>query len=333
MSLISSFDHIYKMSSQDTGMGTEGIMPASPASMGRSSYFFILLLPVCLRILAAAASWLRRRRPTLHSVDAQTQHQNKASSAVTRNLIANSKGATDINGWRTFSPGAHYGLAVGEAGSSDADEAAEDDITCRELRRLQQSPDFQAWCRRRGMTLRDLEATSSRLTLYRRLRTLHPASFWVLCRRDTLTGLETVHPGAVTSVSEHLVSTTLTVTACGAAFWAVWHPVGSGAVPAVWAVAAWAWCVCVASWWSGRPAAGPVFEAWYEDVAWGHRAPAWRAALAAVLDAVYAAGTLGLGALLSVTLRCKGPEYQTIGERLVGVRMVLERQVRLDVTE
>ena len=60
---------------------------------------------------------------------------------------------------------------------------------------------------------------------------------------------------------------------------------------------------------------------------WFHRAPFHSVLLAAVAETLYVVATLGLGALVSLAMRCAGG--QSLGERAAGIRLVREVTRRL----
>lgn len=215
----------------------------------------------------------------------------------------------------------HFGLAYGEAESGDEDSG--DELTQREVRRLQESPQFKEWCRSKGYTPRDLEAKASRLRLYRRLRDLHESSFWLLCRRDTLTALETTNPPVSVLLLEYVASVVHGLLALAAVLYCwKYRP-----APVVLAVLLWAaWRLALRQWLAGRPAAASWFDVWFADVQWGHGAGLARALLAVGVELLYVMVTLGVGAVVSAAWRC-GPSRQSVGERLAGVRVVQERRV------
>jgi len=225
-------------------------------------------------------------------------------------------------------PRTHYGLAVGEAGDVSHDESDSDDegITARELRRLERSSAFQAWCAARGLSLPNLEDTSSRLNIYRRLRTLHPDSFWLLCRADTRFGFVSIDPGWSVLLLEYVISITVFAAIglsgyCSLACVHPFHWIGCAAV---------VWILCLRYWVNGRPSAGPIFDAWYAELEWGHRASAVRCVTASLLEGMYVVGTLGLGAAVSLYMRCCSTSRQSVGERIAGVKLVVERRVSVN---
>lgn len=220
-----------------------------------------------------------------------------------------------------------YGLALGETVSADDDSDAEieDDLTARELRRLQQSPAFHAFLRIRKLTGRDLESIHSRLRLYKRLKHLHPASFWMLCSPHSLVFFESSNPGLLTLITEYISSCIINCAAFAAAAWCVW--IQANALYWVACIVA-VWLCCIRNWLQGRPSAGALLSSWYEDLIWGHAAPASHAALAQVLETVYLIGTVGTGAVVSLLMRWK--TGQSVCEKIVGVKLVVEKKIKLD---
>lgn len=234
----------------------------------------------------------------------------------------------------SWSPGTFYGLAVGEASDSDNDD--EEALTSRELRHLQQSPSFQAYCHRRGITLSTLEAISSKLRLYKRLKTLDPSSFWLLCKKESLIGYETLDPGISLSIAEYLLTTMMTIAALlGMAYMALTHPSqGQQSTPHNTLLFLWPACISyiallyLFSWSLARPASGPFFNAWYVDLQWNHTASTKSVVLSNLMEALYVGCTCGVGALVSLGMRLK--TGQSVSERIMRVKMVVEKKVRLD---
>ena len=67
---------------------------------------------------------------------------------------------------------------------------------------------------------------------------------------------------------------------------------------------------------------------WYQELTFGHAASAWRCVAANLLETSYVALSCGLGALVSLTLRCGSARRQTAGEMVAGVAAVQEWQRR-----
>ena len=264
-----------------------------------------------------------------------------------------------------------YGLALGEAlptdDDNDNDDDDDNDVTARELRRLQQSPEFHQWCRFRRIHTEDLENTEATLKLYKRLRALHPPSFWLLCRQDTLTGFETLDPGKLLSLTEYVTSSLINIGVFALLFILLLPPLVAPFSESRkelwwWVVSSVVfWYFCWRQWMQARPSAGPLYSGWYEDVYWGHKAAVRRVVVAQLLETVFLLGTgVMVGGVISCCLRVfTKPHYcsstrnndatataiaeeredggacgcgggQSMGERIAGVRLVIERPYRLD---
>lgn len=48
--------------------------------------------------------------------------------------------------------------------------------------------------------------------------------------------------------------------------------------------------------------------------------------LANMLETCYVVGSLGVGAAVSLAMRCMGASRQSVGERCAGVRVICERR-------
>jgi hypothetical protein len=304
---------------------TFAVAPAAGATVVWAPALLLTLLAVAAPLLRRAWALLLSLFPVRAKIASGQPGLSPPTSPARRARRRSPAGpASPPAGPAAPSPaGRHFfGLGADEAGSSE-DEGEE--LTARELRRLEQSSEFAAWCAQGGLSRRDLEASAGRLRLYRRLRALHPASFWQLCRPDSRRGRETFEPAPAAAVGEYFASLLLTLGALGA----VWYCVAARPAPVTaGALLLAAWRGAGAQWARGRPAAGRWCGAWCADVEFGHRAQGARALAAALLEAVYVVGTLGAGAAVSAAARARGG--QGVGERLAGVRVVRERSVRLD---
>jgi hypothetical protein len=304
------------MDELDTASGIE--VPSLPFE-GNTITFFIAtaIIPALLSLLAS------RIISSLPS-----SHRHSHGNASPPDLLTH---ANNVNG-RThpsIPSTPRYGLTLAETMSEndDSDNEIEDDLTSRELRRLQQSPAFHAFLQKRKRTGQESEeSVYSRLRLYRKLKKLHPESFYMLCSPHSLLFFETSDPGTSTLFLEYLLSSLINLAATAAIGWFVWTQ-----APVVYSiaciVAVWIFCIQF-SWLKGRPSAGPLFSSWYEDLIWGHAAPAARVAFAQILETVYLIGTVGTGAVVSLLMRWSGG--QSVSEKIVGVRLVVEKGVRLD---
>ena len=156
----------------------------------------------------------------------------------------------------TDTPRTMYGLGVGEAESADEDqgEEAAADLTAGELRRLQASPAFQRHLRSKGLTIDDLAELASRLHLYRRLRRLDPAAFWLLVPPQSRLGVESRTPGAALLAGDYLLSTGVNLLVALALLACLTDAALPGAAKAL--VALLAWWLTGAAWVAGRTTAG-----------------------------------------------------------------------------
>lgn len=89
-------------------------------------------------------------------------------------------------------------------------------------------------------------------------------------------------------------------------------------VPFVTVLPVWAWC-------HSRSPLKRMYQLWYEEVHLHHLAPPWKVMLAWLVELVYVLCSCGLGALVSLVMRCGLPRHQTFGERLMGIRLIVER--------
>eukprot|EP00887_Chlorella_sp_A99_P003719 scaffold7.g3719.t1 len=253
----------------------------------------------------------------------------------------------------------------GERSVADEDSDS-DDLTAAELRRLQQSPEFGRYMRARGQSAADVAAAASRVRLYKRLREasglaaagcarkqrlvgvvrgagqrleaeagggtrqpgggwLDPSAFWLLVRRDAWTAPQSRQPSSLVLAADYVASTVvnLLVVFVLALCWA--EP--DLPLPLKLAASLLAWWLTVARWAAGRSTAARWFDLWYEELRWGHLAPAWRCVAANVLELAYVALTLGLGAAVSLGLRAAGRRRQAVGELLAGVAAVQEARL------
>lgn len=77
----------------------------------------------------------------------------------------------------------------------------------------------------------------------------------------------------------------------------------------------------------GTSPIGRCASAWYEHATWCYVLPAWRVWAVVVLETAYCAASLGLGGAWSVAHRCWGGPRQSVAERLLSARLVVERRV------
>ena len=86
--------------------------------------------------------------------------------------------------------------------------------------------------------------------------------------------------------------------------------------------------VSVQRWRSSQPLLGPYAGLWYEDMSNGAAVPVLRIAAAALLEAAYVATTLGFGAMCSLLMRVHADSRAALSERVCGIRLVQERNMR-----
>jgi hypothetical protein len=289
-------------------------------SQSRLAVDFHVLL--ALTIAAAVPALIRRLHHRWRSKDT-CQRQEHVSNGHLAASTPHGNVATTGGG------ASHYGLAFGELpeysignGHCMGDDALTDidDVTDRELRLLQASPQFRAWCRSKGLKYRDIEDSEQRLHIYRRLRTLHPASFWALCR--PVHTVEQSGVKALPSMLEYLISNVTLISLGFALFWCFETQASVGAWVGCLALS---WWLCDRRWAASRPAAGPLFGVWYEDTEMGHAVRAARIAVTAMIEGMYLVATLGVGGLISVVMRCVGG--QSVAEMFMGIRPVTERKI------
>lgn len=291
-------------------------IPSFPLDRNTSIMFILLAFLPALLKAAASAWWSYRHRhrkfhPALSPVT--LTRANPLNGRVVRSTISTPR----------------YGLALGEALSDASDDEPDDDddLTTKELRKLQHSKEFATWCRKQKLQEHDLESIYCRMRTFTRLRNLHPPSFWLLCHPDSLISLESQDPGSIVLLLEYLVSMSINVSVLGFLGWCVWRQVGLTSMELTAGISA-AYFLCIGCWLNGRPTAGFLLFMWYEDVVWGHGVSASRAVLANLLETFYLVGTLGLGIFASLFSRWR--DGQSVGERIAGIRPVIEKKVRLD---
>ncbi|KAL4433892.1 hypothetical protein ABPG75_000333 [Micractinium tetrahymenae] len=219
-----------------------------------------------------------------------------------------------------------YGLGIGEAESEEEEWGGEEsELTQACLRRLQQSAEFKAYLKARGLTTADVGAAARRLRLYRRLRRLDPAAFWQLLRPGSRTVFQSRAPSRLVLAVDYLLSSAANL-AVAAAVYGLWRGSSAAVLPPAVAAAAAAgllWMVA-AQWLRARPTAGALFGLWYEEKRWGHAAPAWRSTAANLLEAAYILLSAGLGLAVSLCLRCLSARRQGVGEMLLAIHPVQE---------
>jgi len=227
-----------------------------------------------------------------------------------------------------------YGLDADEQSASVlyGDLDLSEDLTTRELRKLQKMASFKKWCVKNKMDSAALQDVFSRVHLYKKLKEIHPSSFWALCSESSLVSVDVVNPGVLVSIAEYLLSRLIDGSVAYGIYWYASTPSPSGIGKLILAIRLYS--VVITRWMRGRSSGAGLFSAWYET---SHLSEQYRTtsgmirtSLANVLEDVFVVGTLGIGALISMYTRCLSDSKQSIGERIAGVTLILEKKTRLD---
>mmetsp|Transcript_6377 Transcript_6377/g.12565 ORF Transcript_6377/g.12565 Transcript_6377/m.12565 type:complete len:306 (-) Transcript_6377:145-1062(-) len=237
----------------------------------------------------------------------------------------------------TKTPSRAYGLGPEELAGSvlfqDQDDV-DDDTTMRALRDLQDSDEFRQWCASKKMTRSDLQDVFSREHVYRKLREIHPESFFSLCNPSSLECVDVVDPTVLALLGEYLLSRCIDIGVCGIACMYLYAYKETLTQVQIWVCAAFVYAMVVRHWCSSRTSGSSAFSTWYET---SHLSEKYytssgfgRSILANVLENVFVLGSGGLGLCVSLYTRCIGGGRQSIGERLAGVRLIVEQTRRLD---
>lgn len=275
----------------------------------------------------------------------------------------------------------HYGLAIGEAlydselendtqdiGVLDKEiheddqyiaqkldkyEDDMDDVTTIELRRLQESKEFLAWCRRQGMAVRDLELNARRLALYRKLRDIDLETFLSLIKSPVYSS-EIEEISWLEGITEYILSNIVLafIIICQGSWMSGYGPetlrntAGLLGILGVF--------YCIRQWFFlRRPTCGNLFGMWYistnlndnisvdkavtsntgpipfsQSEQCPDSASGWRIMIATLLELSYIVVSLGIGIPISIMMRFSG-DSGTVGERFVGIRAVKERCLRM----
>ena len=205
-----------------------------------------------------------------------------------------------------------------------------EDLTTRELCKLQKMPSFKQWCVKNKIHSDALQDIFSRLHIYKKLKEIHPASFWALCSESSLVSVDVVEPGVLVSLTEYVVSRVIDCTVAYSLYWHATSPSGISKI----VLAVQLYSLVIRRWLRGRSSGAGMFSAWYET---SHLSEQYRTtsgmirtSLASILEDIFVLGTLGLGALISMYTRCFSESKQSIGERIAGVTLIVETTRRLD---
>lgn len=190
--------------------------------------------------------------------------------------------------------------------------------TRKQLRALYRTRDFKLWCVRKRLNSESLQAIFQRMHLYRKLREIHPSSFWALCSPESLEGVDVAEVDAWASVAEYACSRCLDLSVAYLIY----------ALPNSLISAILSYVLVVRHWSRGRSSCAWLFHAWYSrtDEA-ALEVGLFRSAIANVLEDAFVVGSIGVGALLSLKgLAFPGgggtPCRQSTGERIAGVSQV-----------
>lgn len=225
-----------------------------------------------------------------------------------------------------------YGLDADEQSASVLYGEQDEDLTTKELRKLQKMRLFKEWCVKNKMDTAALQDVFSRVHLYKKLREVHPSSFWALCSESSLVSIDVEDPGVLVSLAEYLLSRLIDASVVYGMYWYASIDSPSGISKAILAVHIYS--LVIRRWMRGRSSGAGMFSAWYET---SHLSEQYRTtsgvirtSLASILEDLFVVGTLGIGILISIHARCFSESKQSIGERIAGVRLIVEKTRRLD---
>ena len=206
--------------------------------------------------------------------------------------------------------------------------------TKKQLRALYRTEEFKAWCVRKKLDSESLQAIYQRMHLYRKLREIHPESFWALCSPESLNGIDVMEVGALGSAAEYVCSRFVDL----AVAYVVYR------LRADFFAIIISYAFVVRHWAKGRSSCGWMFNTWYARVEEEALSVGlFRSALANILEDLFVVGTFGVGALVSLKgllfasqgeirpstgamSSAKPLHRQSTGERVVGVSVL--RQVK-----
>lgn len=199
----------------------------------------------------------------------------------------------------------------------------------------------------------DVRRCDRRLELFRALRELDPDTFqqlWATARGGirNMRKFDSAPPPVWVLAFEFICTTGLYVAALaylllGCLGGGAWLPLSAQEVEQLMqGAAAWAFINIAAVWWSGATlpalvvggavwpptgsssAAGSQVMLRYEHDLWLTPSSTWRLLAATGTDILYSLSTLGLGLVVCLAMRCYGSSAQTVGERLMSVRLIRE---------
>jgi hypothetical protein len=227
-------------------------------------------------------------------------------------------------------PFCRYGLDADELSASVLYPEEDGDLTTRELRRLQNTRSFKEWCIQNKMNSSALQDQFSRIHVYKKLKELHPESFWALCSPASLVTIDVVDPSIIATIAEYILSRCIDLTS----MWMLFTCMYPNALAYTHPRCLTAYSICLIfvlrHWMRGRSSASILFSSWYETLHLSEQyftsSGSIRTFLAQVFENIFVVGTLGLGALLSLYGRCFSDSMQSIGERIAGVKLIVEKK-------
>lgn len=278
---------------------------------------------------------MERQRGTKIEIDPM---DGRSKTAQYSRSVQNGSGGSKLipdSGFAHMSRG--FGLQPQEQASLVfGDDSDDEDITAKELRKLQNTVEFAKWCSERKMTKSKLQDIFKRDFLYKTLREIHPQSFWQLCRPDTLIAIETKEPGIIEHLVEYIISRGIDVAVIVGTV-KLFLTVQQLTHLHLAAFALIVWWFCVRHWVQGRPSSGRMVSALYETLHADEEGAdimatsgVLRVGAASLLEDFFVLGTAGVGIFASVYLRCFSKHHQSVGEMISGCRLVIERRIRLD---
>lgn len=223
----------------------------------------------------------------------------------------------------------------------DSDDGEGENLTMREIRKLQKTPEFRRWCAQKKMSVSQIQDEHTRIFVFKKLKELNPESFWQLCRPDTLVSIDMVPPSSFELVAEYIMSRLIDLSVWFGIGWFVYrHCKNSSYSSLLWSPQVVIglvilWKLCIRHWISGRPSGGKIFGGWYHDTVYlGQQyttvSGVCRVVVASLVESIFVIGSLGIGILISSLSRLFSEGNQSIGEKIAGISLVMERKIRQD---
>ena len=300
------------------------------------SWIYLLLLSTGVHLVYTGVSYiLSLLRPTQDVQETHDTQEEKRDGRGTFETLKDqcvAKQPVPVDPAPSHHRATSYGLDADEQSASILYGELDEDLTTRELRKLQKMKSFKEWCVKNKMDSAALQDVFSRVHLYKKLKEIHPSSFWALCSESSLISVDVEDPGVLVSLAEYLLSRLLDASVAYGIYWYASTPSPSGIAKAILSVHVSS--LVIRRWMRGRSSGAGMFSAWYET---SHLSEQYRTtsgmirvSLASILEDIFVLGTLGIGALISIHGRCFSESKQSIGERIAGVRLIVEKMRRLD---